>query len=108
MDFMLCAGEHCPPVPHELDFDDLAIQMVAGAAFYELTDTISGRPPVRLDLRGHVQLFCMNQPCQLDVCQPLGLDGGSIDASGQDSAASGGDGVDVGPDSGPADSSGDF
>jgi hypothetical protein len=66
-DFMLCSGDHCPPLPHELDFQ-VAIKMVAGAASYELTDTISGNPPVRLDLRGHVQLFCMNQPCQLDVC----------------------------------------
>jgi hypothetical protein len=105
MDFMSCAGAHCPPVPHELDFE-VAIQMVAGAAFYELIDTVSGNPPVRLDLRGHVQLFCMNEPCELDVCKPLVLDGGSADVSDRDSGATSGDGSDVGPDGGSADSSG--
>jgi hypothetical protein len=65
VDFMRCGS--CQPQERELDFS-IAIQMVAGAVSFELTDTVSGRPPVRLDLRGHVQLFCMNQPCQLDVC----------------------------------------
>lgn len=96
-DFMLCMGKHCPPYPRAVDFD-VGIQMVSGAAFYELTDTISGKPPIRIDLRGHVQLFCMNAPCALDVCKPLLLDAGSTDVPARDSGLSAG--ADVGPEGG--------
>jgi hypothetical protein len=76
----LCSGENCPPGPREVDEWE-QIRLVPGAAFYELTDTVSGMPPIRIDLRGHVQLFCMNVACELDVCKPLPLDGGRVDAS---------------------------
>jgi hypothetical protein len=89
-----------------VDFQ-MSIQLVAGAAFYELTDGVSGKPPVRLDLRGHVQLFCMNAACELDVCKPLALDAGSADVRDRDSGATAVDGLDlVGPDVLSADVSG--
>jgi hypothetical protein len=58
--------------------------MAPGAAFYELTDTVSGKPPIRMDLRGHVQLLCMNAPCELDVCKPLSVDAARADLSDQE------------------------
>ncbi len=96
-DPMDCAGRTCPPRPRAVDFEE-SIQLFPGSAFYELSDSLSSHPPVRIDLRGHVQLLCMNAPCALDVCKPLLLDGGSSDVPARDSGPSAG--ADVGPEGG--------
>jgi hypothetical protein len=51
--------------------------LISGMAFYEILDRRFNEVLLLLDLRGYLQVFCMNNPCA-DFCQP-GMDGGNSD-----------------------------
>jgi len=48
-------------------------------AFFEILDLRFNKVVLLFDMRGFVQVFCMNNPC-VDICQPESVDGGSGEA----------------------------
>ena len=47
---------------------DLTLSLVPGATTLEVENRDSGRVLIDLDLRGHLQLLCLDEPC-LSVCR---------------------------------------
>jgi hypothetical protein len=53
--------------------------LIRGMAFVQILDKRLNKVLLLLDVRGFVQVFCMNNPC-VDVCRPESIDGGSTEA----------------------------
>jgi len=68
-----CAKGH-PPI--EEVSDQWSAPLIRGMAFFEILDKRLDDVLLLLDLRGIVQLFCMNNPC-VDTCRENDTDGGT-------------------------------
>jgi hypothetical protein len=68
----------CKASPAQEDFQ-YAAPLIRGMAFFEILDLRFNKVVLLFDMRGFVQVFCMNNPC-VDICQPESVDGGSGEA----------------------------
>lgn len=85
----------CNGPPPQVTFENSA-PLIRGMAFYEILDKRFNTVLLLLDVRGFVQVFCMNNPC-VDICQLESVDGGreEVHPSTVDAEIDGG-GVDAG------------